>query len=225
MYVRNFSSPVRSVGEEKRRVTALTSLAGKNLALARGQHLLFHDLSFEVSAGEVLSVEGPNGAGKTSLLRVIAGFLEPRSGTLAISSGAGDVISDAEERGRFVGWFGHQDGIKPQLTPAENLAFFARYYAHGDMEHALNHMGLRRVRDLAVQYLSAGQKKRVALARLMLSGRPLWLLDEPLSTLDAAGRALAAELIKQHCSAGGIVVAATHEPLGVPCRQLQLGSA
>ena len=213
------------VGEESWRVTSLTSLEGKNLTLARGQHLLFRDLSFEVSAGEVLSVEGPNGAGKTSLLRLIAGFLEPRSGTLAISSGAGDVISDAEERGRFVGWFGHQDGIKPQLTPAENLAFFARYYAHGDIEHALDHMGLRRVRDLGVQYLSAGQKKRVAFARLMLSGRPLWLLDEPLSSLDAAGRALAAELIRQHCSAGGIAVAATHEPLGVPCRQVLLGPA
>ena len=206
-------------------MTALTSLEGKNLALARGQHLLFRNLSFEVSAGEVLSVEGPNGAGKTSLLRLIAGFLEPRGGTLALHSTAGESVTDPEERARFVGWFGHQDGIKPQLTPAENLAFFARYYAHGDIEYALDHMGLRRVRDLAVQYLSAGQKKRVAFARLMLSGRPLWLLDEPLSSLDAAGRVLAADLIKQHCSAGGIVVAATHEPLGVPCRQLLLGAA
>jgi heme exporter protein A len=203
----------------------VSNVLGQNLALARGQHLLFRDLSFGVSSGEMLSVEGPNGAGKTSLLRLIGGFLEPRSGTLAIRNGAGDVITDPEERGRFVGWFGHQDGIKPQLTPAENLAFFARYYAHGDTEHALNHMGLRRVRDLAVQYLSAGQKKRVAFARLMVSGRPLWLLDEPLSSLDAAGRTLAADLIKQHCGKGGIAVAATHEPLGVPCRQLLLGAA
>jgi heme exporter protein A len=210
--VRFFLPHAKSGGGKGLLVTSVSIVLGQNLALARGQHLLFRDLSFEVSSGEVLSVEGPNGAGKTSLLRLIAGFLEPRSGTLAMRSDAGDVINDPEERGRFVGWFGHQDGIKPQLTPAENLAFFARYYAHGDVEHA-------------VQYLSAGQKKRVAFARLMMSGRPLWLLDEPLSSLDAAGRKLAAELIMQHCSAGGIAVAATHEPLGVPCRQLLLGAA
>jgi heme exporter protein A len=204
---------------------SLNSIEGKNLALARGEHLLFRDLSFDVSAGEVLSVEGPNGAGKTSLLRLIAGFLEQRAGSIALHSGTGEVSTDAEERAKFVGWLGHLDGIKPQLSPTENLKFFARYYAHGDMEDALDRMGLRRIRDLPAQYLSAGQKKRVAFARLMLGGRKLWLLDEPLSSLDAGGRALAAELVTKHCSDGGMVVAATHEPLGVPCRHRQLGSA
>jgi len=206
-------------------VAALGGLSGDKLALTRGGHLLFRDLSFEISAGETLSVEGPNGAGKTSLLRSIAGFLELRAGTLTLHTAAGVTVCDPEERAQFIVWLGHQDGIKPQLTPAENLSFFARYYGHGDMEQAIDRLGLHRVRDLPVQYLSAGQKKRVSFARLTLIGRPLWLLDEPLSSLDAAGRTLAAELIAQHCEGGGTVIAATHEPLGVPCRHLQLGSA
>jgi heme exporter protein A len=201
------------------------ALSGDKLALARGGHLLFRDLSFAVSDGETLSVEGPNGAGKTSLLRLIAGFLEPGAGTLALQTAAGATVSDPEERAKFVGWLGHQDGIKTQLTPAENLSFFARFHGGGDIAFALNRLGLDRVRDLPVQYLSAGQKKRLAFARLSLINRSLWLLDEPLSSLDAAGRALVAELIAQHCAAGGMVIAATHEPLGVACRHLQLGAA
>ncbi len=206
-------------------LAALGGIEGKGLALARGEHLLFRDLGFDVSAGEVLSVEGPNGIGKTSLLRLIAGFLEQRAGTLALRTATGDVEADPEERGRYVGWLGHHDGIKHQWTPAENLTFFTRFYGHGEMEQTLHRMGLKRVRDLPAQYLSAGQKKRVALARLVLSGRPLWLLDEPLSSLDTAGRTLTAELVAEHCAAGGMVFAATHEPLGVPCRHLLLGSA
>jgi heme exporter protein A len=206
-------------------VTALGGLRGERLTLARGEKQLFRELSFDVSAGDVLSVEGPNGAGKTSLLRLIAGFLEQSAGSIALRSGSGETITDAEERAKFVGWLGHSDGIKPQLTPTENLKFFARYHHRGDIDSVLDRMSLCRIRDLPVQYLSAGQKKRVAFARLMLVGRPLWLLDEPFSSLDAEGRALAAELITRHCGDGGIVVAATHEPLGVPCRHLQLGFA
>jgi heme exporter protein A len=203
-------------------VAALGGLSGEKLALARGEHLLFRDLSFEVSAGETLSVEGPNGAGKTSLLRLIAGFLELRAGMLTWRMTTGATVLDPEERAKFIGWLGHLDGIKSQWTPVENLGFFARFHGNGDVALALNRLGLHRVRDLPVQYLSAGQKKRVAFARLTLVNRPLWLLDEPLSSLDGAGRRLAAELIAQHCADGGIVVAATHEPLGVPCRHLQL---
>jgi heme exporter protein A len=137
-----------------------------------------------------------------------------------------DSIADPEERAKFVGWLGHFDGLKTQLTPLENLNFFARYYrGSADTDAALERLGLRRVRELPVQYLSAGQKKRLAFARLLLCGRALWLLDEPLSALDAAGRALVAELIAQHCSSGGIVVAATHDAIGIACRQLRLGAA
>lgn len=206
-------------------MATLKGLDGKDVALARGAHLLFRDLSFAVSAGEMLSVEGPNGAGKTSLLRLIAGFLTQRAGSLSLRTDVDGEISDGEERAKFVGWLGHQDGIKPQLTPSENLHFFARFFGGSDIDHALGALGLARVRDLPAQYLSAGQKKRLAFARLIISRRPLWLLDEPLSALDAAGRSLVAELVIRHCADGGVAVAATHEPLGVPCRRLVLGSA
>jgi heme exporter protein A len=206
-------------------VVVLGGLYGKDITLARGAQILFRGLSFELAAGDVLSVEGPNGAGKTSLLRLIAGFLEQREGSIALKSAAGADIADPEERARFIGWLGHQDGIKPQLTSFDNLRFFTKYLRHGDAEEALGRMGLHRVRDLPVQYLSAGQKKRLALARLMASGRPLWLIDEPLSSLDAQGRSLASELVAEHCKQGGMVVAATHDPLGVPCRRLTLGGA
>jgi heme exporter protein A len=202
----------------------LKQLRGHDLAIVRGHNVLFRGLSFDVSAGEVLSVEGANGAGKTSLLRAIAGFLEPRAGKLALHTQSGAEISDPDERARFTGWLGHQDGIKPQSTPVETLKFFARYHGGGDIERALYRLELSRLRELPVQYLSAGQKKRLAFARLTLIDRPLWLLDEPLSSLDSGGRSLAGELIAQHCGEGGIVIAATHEALGVPCRSLALGT-
>ena len=203
----------------------LLGLDCHNLALARGRHIVFRDLNFAIAAGMVLSVEGPNGAGKTSLLRLLAGFLEPLAGTVLVRLKAGPTVSDAEERGRLVGWLGHQDGLKPQLTPAESLRFFARYHAKDcDVGAALRDVGLDRMQDLPVSFLSAGQKRRLALARLKLMQRPVWLLDEPLSALDAAGRALAAELIGAHCAGGGLVIAATHEPLGLDSRQLVLGA-
>ncbi len=203
---------------------ALEKLTAENLTLERGGRELFRALGFRARAGEVVSVEGPNGAGKTSLLRLLAGFLQQPSGTIALTTSDQSEISDAEERGVFVGWLGHQDGVKTQLTPFETLEFFSRFYGvAGDSTAALEDVGLARARDLPAQYLSAGQKKRVALARLKLSARPLWLLDEPLASLDAAGKALAAQFISDHCKAGGIAIAATHEPLGIECTKLVLG--
>lgn len=190
----------------------------------RGNYPLFRNLSFDVSAGEVLAVEGPNGVGKTSLLRAVAGFLAPSAGRIVLQTG-GKSVDDPEGRAQFIGWLGHYDGIKAQLTPLETLKFFASYFGGWDVEDALQRFGLKRVRNLPVQYLSAGQKKRLVLARLATSRRPLWLLDEPLSSLDAAGRTLAASVIEEHRASGGIVIAATHEPLGVPCRSLQLATA
>jgi heme exporter protein A len=166
-------------------------------------------------------VEGPNGAGKTSLLRMIAGFLEPEAGRIVL-----DGVSDTEERGKRIGWLGHHDAAKAQFTPAETLAFFQRLYGvAANVTAALAEVGLARVADLSCQYLSAGQKKRLALARLKISGRPLWLMDEPLAALDAQGKTLAASMIAAHCNAGGIVVAATHEALGVAGETLMLGAA
>jgi heme exporter protein A len=195
------------------------SLTAENLTCMRGGRLVFRDTGFSVSAGQALSLEGPNGAGKTSLLRMIAGFLAPAAGTIRLSTGAAD-ITDNEERGKFIGWLGHHDAAKPQLTPRETLRFFTALYGVPDAID--DEVGLTRARDLPCQYLSAGQKKRLALARLKLSARPVWLLDEPLAALDANGKTLAADLVKSHCANGGIVIAATHEPLGIACARLQL---
>ena len=191
------------------------------LACIRGQRLLFRDLSFRVDPGQVLSLEGANGAGKTSLLRMIAGFIAPAAGTISLGA-----AQDAEERGRRIGWLGHHDAAKPQLTPREVLVFFARLYrSDADIAAALAEVGLASLADLPCQYLSAGQKKRLAMARLKLSNRPLWLLDEPLAALDADGKGRAAGLVRTHCLAGGIAIAATHEPLGIACERLTLGGA
>ncbi|HEY8949839.1 MAG TPA: heme ABC exporter ATP-binding protein CcmA [Rhizomicrobium sp.] len=200
----------------------LRSLSADNLTCIRGNRLVFRDVGFRVEAGQTLSLEGPNGAGKSSLLRMIAGFLSPASGTIILSSG-GSEIFDGEDRGRYAGWLGHHDAAKPQLTPRETLLFFASLYRiAANIDAALDEVGLGRALDLPSQYLSAGQKKRLSLARLKLLDRPLWLLDEPLAALDNAGKALVAQFIASHCASGGIVVVATHEPLGVDCSRLTL---
>jgi heme exporter protein A len=202
----------------------IASLAVERLTCIRGERVLFRDLSFSATAGQVLAVEGPNGVGKTSLLRMIAGFLRPAAGTIKLK--ARDEICEPEERGKLIGWLGHQDGAKPQLSPTEVLTFFARLYGNSSgVTSALAAAGLERCADLPCQYLSAGQKKRLALARLTMVARPLWLLDEPLAALDTNGKKFAAGLIAAHCESGGIALAATHEPLGIDCARLTLGAA
>src|SRR6202789_4720809 len=154
----------------------IRSLTAEKLACTRGDRRVFADLDFMVIAGEVLVVEGVNGAGKTSLLRLIAGFLPPASGSVSIGTDQRS-IDDGEERGRLAGWLGHQDGIKPQLNVGEQLEFFAHLYGAGlAIPAVLERVGLARQRELPCRYLSAGQKKRLGLARLMVSGRGLWLL-------------------------------------------------
>ena len=201
------------------------SLTAEKLACVRGERRIFADLDFRVVAGEALVVEGANGVGKTSLLRLIAGFLSPAAGGVTLNID-GHAITDGEERGRHIGWLGHLDGIKPQLNTGEQLEFFARLYGVRDtVLPALTRVGLVRQREFPCRYLSAGQKKRLGLARLILSGRAVWLLDEPFAALDSAGRALAAELMTAHCASGGIVIAATHDPLGLNARSLRLEAA
>jgi heme exporter protein A len=200
----------------------LRSIEARSLTCIRGNRLVFRDLGFRVEAGHALSLEGPNGAGKSSLLRMIAGFLKPASGHIVLDSG-GNEIFDGEERGRFAGWLGHHDAAKPQLSPRETLQFFTSLYRiAANVDAALDEVGLGKARDLPSQYLSAGQKKRLSLARLKLLNRPLWLLDEPLAALDTAGKTLAAQFIAAHCACGGIAVVATHEPLGIDCSRLAL---
>jgi heme exporter protein A len=203
----------------------ILSLTAEKLACTRGERQVFAALDFQVTAGDVLVVEGANGVGKTSLLRMIAGFLSPAAGEVIITTDQ-KRISDGEERGRMVGWLGHQDGVKPQLTVGEQLEFFARLHgAQSGSDDVLGRVGLMRQRLLPCRYLSAGQKKRLGLARLIVSARPLWLLDEPFAALDTAGRALAVELMQRHCAAGGIVVAASHDPFGFAVRALRLGTS
>jgi len=200
----------------------VTGIAAWDLACIRGNRLVFRALDFALEAGRALAIEGPNGAGKTSLLRVIAGFLAPAAGVVSLQTNAGE-IEDGEERGLYCGWIGHHDGIKQQLSVSENLNFYARLYGvSAPRDTALSEVGLARLADLPGQYLSAGQKRRLALARLKLSNRPLWLMDEPLAALDVAGKKLAGEMIAAHCAGGGMVIAATHEPLGIDCAKLVL---
>lgn len=187
---------------------------------------MFRNLDFRIEAGQALALEGPNGAGKTSLLRMLAGFITPVAGTIRMRTKDGAEIHDPEERGHRIGWLAHHDGIKPPLTTRENLVFYAGLYAsEGDIDRALDDVGLRRARDLPGQYLSAGMKKRLALARLKLSQRPLWLMDEPLAALDVNAKKLVAEMIADHCAQGGMAIAATHEPLGLDCAKLILGAS
>jgi len=199
----------------------IASLTAEKLACARGDKKLFDGLNFRVTAGQALAVEGANGAGKTSLLRVIAGFLAPVAGRLIVKDAQGES-DDAEERGKVIGWLGHLDGLKPQLTVLEQLTFFAHLYRKAADASLLEQVGLARQADLPCRYLSAGQRRRLALARLQVSQRPLWLLDEPFAALDAAGQALVAQLMARHCGAGGIIIAATHDPLGLGNESLKL---
>lgn len=203
----------------------IQALTVSGLACRRGHRVLFRELSFAVRAGEVLALEGANGAGKTSLLRQIAGFLAVEMGGIAITSDTGD-IADAEERGAFIGWLGHHDGLKPQMSPRENLAFYTGLYGTaGDIDAALGEVGLSRAADLPAQYLSAGQRRRAALARLILSHRSLWLMDEPLAALDAEGKALVNAALEAHRANGGIAIAATHEKLDAATATMRLGAA
>ena len=204
--------------------TALASLEVSDLACVRGSRALFKNLYFKVEPGRALLIEGPNGAGKTSLLRMLAGFLVPAAGEIALRIGD-SAIAEAEERGKHIGWFGHQDGLKPQLTAKENLSFFASLYGGhpAQIVPLLDWAGLSRAADFPVQYLSAGQKKRLALARLKLSNRPVWLLDEPFAALDAAAKKLVEQMLAEHCATGGIAVVATHETISLEASKMTLG--
>jgi heme exporter protein A len=201
----------------------ISSLTAEKLTCARGERTLFSALNFRVQAGQALAVEGANGAGKTSLLRLIAGFLAPVAGRIVVKIGT-DENDDAEARGKSVGWLGHQDGLKPQLTVAEQLDFFARLYRSRADASVLEQVGLDRQADLPCRYLSAGQRRRLALARLLVSQRALWLLDEPFAALDTSGQRLVAHMMARHCGDGGIIIAASHESLGLGNEILRLGN-
>jgi heme exporter protein A len=188
-------------------------LKAAGLAAFRGERLVFRDLDFAISAGGALTLTGPNGAGKSTLLRLLAGLLRPAAGTLSWNDE--DTLSDQLLHASRIAYVGHQDAVKPMLTAAENLRFAARL-SGGDIGAALAALGLADLADLPARMMSAGQRRRLALARLGLSRAQIWLLDEPTTGLDAASVDRLAGLIAGHRSGGGLVIAATHLALPVP---------
>jgi len=199
-------------------------LSAENIAVERGGRAVLTGLSFSARAGAALIVTGPNGAGKSTLLRAIAGFLPLAAGAFALEGGASE--SSIGEQAHYLG---HADALKGALTAGENLAFFAGALggdpSDGVWRGALQRLGLAHVADFPVRALSAGQKRRVALARLLVAPRPLWLLDEPTTALDAAAQGLFAAIMRERLEAGGLIVAATHAPLGLEgAETLRLGA-
>src|SRR5271168_1362400 len=199
-------------------------LSAWDLTIERGGRRLFAGLSFVADQGVGLIVTGPNGAGTSSLLRALCGFLPLEAGGFALEGG------DAERTvGEQAHYLGHADGVKGALTAGENLAFAAAMLggvsSRSAQLAALAGLGLSHVIDFPARLLSAGQRRRVALARLLVAERPLWLLDEPTTALDVAAQTALAAIMQRHLKGGGILVAAVHAPLGLDgAQELRLGA-
>lgn len=199
-------------------------LVTQGLSLRRGDRVLVDDLDLVLDSGQALVVTGPNGAGKSTLLRGLAGLLPPFRGEAHAICADGERVSP----GALAHYVGHAEGSKPALTARENLDFWRAMLTLpglagiGGPDAALALLGVPQVADLPVAYLSAGQKRRVGLARLLLAPRPIWILDEPLTALDRAGQDLLRNMMGVHLARGGIVIAATHAPLGIPAFELAL---
>jgi heme exporter protein A len=201
-------------------------LTAENLAALRGEDLIFEDVSFRLQAGEALVLTGKNGSGKSTLLRVVAGLLRPEKGSVRFTDSQGSSEHRASEVSHYLG---HRNAMKSELTVAENLAFWQDFL--GDVlgvsglsiADAAEAVGLPGITHLPFGYLSAGQQRRFAFAKLLVAYRPVWILDEPTAALDASADRLFAELIGAHQKKGGIVLAATHQPLGLEnARELRM---
>ena len=191
------------------------------LTVSRGERVLFRDLSFGIAPGEAVALTGANGAGKTTLLRTLAGFVRPDAGTVAFAD-----IEPAEARAHRIHWLGHLDGLKTGRRAREELEFQARW-AGADTDGiaaAIDGLALAPLLDLEVRKLSAGQRRRLAFARLIAAPRPLWLLDEPFAPLDTRWRAALGLMMQTHLDTGGAILAAVHDPLPVAARALDIGA-
>ena len=187
-------------------------LAASNLACRRGGRDVFADVSFSVGSGEVLAIRGRNGAGKSSLLRTVVGLVRIAHGRLALEGGDPELTI-----GEQAHYLGHQDAFKPSLSVRENLQFWADFLGGAaDLGEPLAAVGLGTLADLPAAYLSAGQRRRLSIARLLAVKRPIWLLDEPVSALDAAAQESLTEFMRAHLADQGLILAATHGPIGLP---------
>jgi len=197
-------------------------LLGHGVRCVRGGREVFSELEFEAASGEALAVTGRNGSGKTSLLRLIAGLLTMAGGSIDLEGGGAELTLPEQAH-----YLGHRDAMKPALSVLENPAFWRDFFGGEafDASQSLAAVGLDHAAELPAAYLSAGQRRRLSIARLLAARRPIWLLDEPTSALDAAGQSLFATLMGDHLAGGGLIIAATHTPLGVQARELRIGEA
>lgn len=195
-------------------------LAGQGLSCVRGGRPIFSALEFAVPAGQALAVTGINGAGKSSLLRLIAGLLPAAGGTVTLEGGEADLTLPEQAH-----YLGHRDALKPALTVLENLDFWRDFLGGQAIDGlaSLATVGLGHAAHLPAAFLSAGQRRRLSIARLIAVNRPIWLLDEPTSALDTSGQTMIAGLMDAHLRSGGIILAATHGPLGITAKELRIG--
>jgi heme exporter protein A len=203
----------------------ISRLIIEDLAVERGERRLFKGLNLILEAGEAVALTGANGAGKTSLLRAVAGLIRPAAGAVRFEGPQGPVeAEDARASGLHL--LGHHDGLKTGRTAGEELGFWSAWMgaAPGGVERAVEAFDLEPLMDLEVRKLSAGQRRRLGLARLIASPRPLWLLDEPLAPLDAARRARFGTMMGEHLAGGGLILAAVHDPLPIPTRGATVGA-
>jgi len=203
----------------------ISRLEVQNLSIVRGDRLLFEGLNFTLAAGQAMSLVGRNGAGKTSLLRAVAGFLRPAAGAIRFE-GPGGELDDDEARSGGLHMAGHQDGLKPNRTAEAEFLFQARWTGAdaAGIARARQMFDLDVLAGLEVRKLSAGQRRRLSLGRLIASPRPLWLLDEPLAPLDAHHRQTFGALMAAHVAGGGMILAAVHDPLPIPTLTLEVGA-
>jgi heme exporter protein A len=195
----------------------MTLFAGADLACRRGERLVFRGLSFALAAGEAMLLTGPNGSGKSSLLRLLSGLLPPHAGSLAWDGES--IARDPAAHRQRLHFIGHLDAVKPVLTVRETVNFWAGMRDADSADAAMARFGLAGLAASPCRLLSAGQKKRLSLARLLASPAPLWLLDEPTTGLDEASVRALETIIAEHRAMGGIVIAATHIPLALTAAQ------